>query len=318
LTVKQIVERSKPAIVRVEAEHQRIGTGFAIDKSGVIATNLHVVSGAADIEVHTLDGATYPVKRILGFDLGHDLALLALDLDAPMQTLSIGDSDAVEAGDPVVAIGNPLGMDDTVSDGLISSVRVINENLTLLQISAPISQGSSGGPLFNQKGEVIGLSTAIFADGQNLNIGVPAKYLLALIGNERPMSLDAFAEATPNPEGEEPAAKVDRKVPLYDTTLLDGCTQEQLAEVASAIEDAIEVGAPLYNQGNHKACFKIYEGTAEKWETESGCAGIRQAFQDGLERAGKLDDDTAKAWAMRDTFDGLMDVMLRKTQPPTK
>ena len=311
LTVKQIVERSKPAIVRIEAEHERIGTGFAVDPSGIIATNLHVVAGADEIVVKLLDGTEHPVKRILGFDLDRDLALLALDLEAPMPALRIGDSELVAAGDPVVAIGNPLGvLDYTVSNGLISSVRVLSDELTVLQISAPISQGSSGGPLFNPQGEVIGLATAIFAGGQNLNFAVPSKYLSALLLAETPMSLDAFADATTVPE---PVATVERQVPLHDVALLDGCTQDQMAEVAQAITDAIAVGAPLYNKGDHAACFLIYEGTAEKWEKKSECPGIRKAFREGLDRASALSNDTDKAWAMRDTFDGLMDVMIRKT-----
>ena len=314
LSVKQIVEKSKPAIVRIEAQHERIGTGFAVDPAGVIATNLHVVAGADEIQVRTLDGKTYEVKRVLGFDPDRDLALLALDLQQPMPALPIGDSDLVEAGDPVVAIGNPLGvLDYTVSDGLISSVRVLNEDLTVLQISAPISQGSSGGPLFNPYGEVIGLATAIFAGGQNLNFAVPSKYLAALIQDEKPMSLDAFAEATTVPT---PDVAIERQVPKYDTKLLDGCSNEQLAEVAQAIEEAIEIGAPLYNEGKHKECARIYQLTAERWVKDSQCPGIREAFKEGLDRVGTLSSDTDKAWALRDTFDGLMDVMIRKTSGP--
>jgi hypothetical protein len=313
--VKQIVEKSKPAIVRIEAEHERIGTGFAINPQGVIATNLHVVAGASEIQVRTLDGSTYEVKRILGFDLDRDLALLALDLEKPMPSLPIGDSELVSAGDPVVAIGNPLGvLDYTVSDGLISSVRVLSDQLTVLQISAPISQGSSGGPLFNPYGEVIGLATAIFAGGQNLNFAVPSKYLSALIQDEKPMTLDAFADATTAAgEPHDPEVKIERNVPMYDISILAGCTQDQMAEAAQAITEAIEVGAPLYNEGKHGACFRIYEGAALKLEKSSGCAGIRTAFRAGIDRAASVTSDTEKAWAMRDTFDGLMDVMIRKT-----
>ena len=294
LTPKDIVTRSKPAIVRVESMGgDRVGTGFIVAANGIIATNLHVVAGANDIRVKLLDGTVYPVARIIGVDSKRDLVLLSIDARAPLPILLLGDSNAVSAGDPVVAIGNPLGVFDyTVSDGLISSVRVESPELTVLQISAPISPGSSGGPLFNPFGEVIGIATAI--------------------------SIAQFAEATTPPHDDNDDPRVDeahgiaRHVPHHEIKLLDGCTQSDLEDVARAIDQAIQSGAPLYNQGNREACFRIYEGTAIKYEREAACAGVRSAFGDGLLRANALTDATAKAWALRDTFDGILDVMIRK------
>ncbi|MCB9563106.1 MAG: serine protease [Kofleriaceae bacterium] len=319
MTIKQIVEKSKPAIVRIEADKERVGTGFAIDPQGVIATNLHVVAGAHDIQVRLLDGAVYPVKQILGVDLDRDLALLDIDPPSPMPSLPLGDSEQVSAGDPVIAIGNPLGvLDYTVSDGLISSVRAVSDDLTILQISAPISQGSSGGPLFNPFGEVIGVSTAIFTGGQNLNFGVPSKYIKALVDAPHPMTIDEFAKATsiehdphaaPNPD-----TPIVRAVPVHDVTVLDGCDQAQMAAIAQGISEAISVGAPLYNDGNHEACYRVYEGTALRLERDAACAGVRTAFGDGLTRAGTMATWKEKAWALRDAFDGMLDVILRRAR----
>jgi hypothetical protein len=319
MTVKQIFEKSKPAIVIIEADAQRMGTGFAVDASGIIATNLHVVAGAKAITVRMFDGTAYEVKRVLGFDADRDLALLALDLKTPMPALRLGDSDLIEPGDPVVAIGNPLGvLSYTVSDGLISSVRELSAQLTVLQISAPISQGSSGGPLFNPYGEVIGVATAIFTGGQNLNFAVPSKYLAPMIAAPQQISMADFAVATnfSAEGGDVPEVKIERKVPIHDLAVLDGCSPQQLADVAKGISEAIELGAPLYNAGNIEACFKIYEGTAEHFKRDGGCEGVRQAFGDGLTRATSLATPNEKAWALRDTFDGMLDVMLRKTRKP--
>ena len=320
LTPKDIVARSKPAIVRVESiGGERVGTGFIVAASGVIATNLHVVAGANDIRVKLLDGSIYPVVRIIGVDPKRDLVLLSIDAKAPLPILALGDSNAVSAGDPVVAIGNPLGVFDyTVSDGLISSVRVESPELTVLQISAPISPGSSGGPLFNPFGEVIGIATAIVMGGQDINFGIPTNYLQPLLASKQaPISIAQFVDATtPRRDDDDPrvddARGVARHVPHHDLTLLDGCTQSDLEEIARAIDQAIQSGAPLYNQGNREACFRIYEGTAIKYEREAACPGIRSAFGDGLLRASALTEATAKAWALRDTFDGLLDVMVRK------
>ncbi|MEZ4400735.1 MAG: S1C family serine protease [Kofleriaceae bacterium] len=309
LTPKQIVERSKPAIVRVEVGDDRVGTGFVIDGAGVIATNLHVVVGSADIRVRTLDGAVLTVDRIVALDLDHDLALLGVTVARPLPALTLGDSSVVAAGDPVLAIGNPLGvLDYTVSDGLISSVREVAPDVTLLQISAPISQGSSGGPLFNGFGEVIGVSTAVFTEGQNLNFGVPSKYVVALAARRQPMSVAEFAALT-QPKAPEiivDGVRIVRAVPVHAPTIFDGCAPTAMAEAVQAIEAAIQVGAPIYNRGDRDGCFKIYEATSVKLEHDSTCKGIRDAFGAGLLRASTLPTSAEKAWALRDTFDGLL------------
>jgi S1-C subfamily serine protease len=319
LSAKDIVKASTPAIVRIEAG-DRVGTGFILDPSGLVATNLHVVAGLATIKVRLLDGTTYPVLRIAGVDANRDLAVLDIDPKAPLPVLHLGDSDALVAGDQVTAIGNPLGfLDYSVSAGLVSSVRVVAPELTVLQISVPISQGSSGGPLFNQFGEVIGVTTAIITAGQNLNLAVPGNYLKPLLAHPIALALDEFARKTtehpddgPPPDGATP--RIVRKVPMHQVAFLDGCNRQDIAEVVRTIGEAIASGAPLYNQGNHEACYRIYEGTAEKWEREAPCPGIRTAFGDGLLRASALTSFTEKAWAMRDTFDGLIDVAARWSQ----
>jgi serine protease Do len=249
-----------------------------------------------------------------------DLVLVRFSAPRPMPTLTLGDSNKVSTGDQIVAIGNPLGVfENTVSEGLISSVREVcstkdvQENrsscpgeLTLLQISAPISQGSSGGPLFNQVGEVVGITTAIIAEGQLINFAMPSNYLKPLIARPEPIALDVFAEKT---RAEKIPAGADRaSVPKHPIALLDGCKREDIGEVVQAIQQAIDVGAPLYNKGEIEACFRIYEGTATKLERDAACPGVRTAFGDGLLRANALPDYKAKAWAMRDTFDGLLNV----------
>ena len=313
---KEIVQRSKPAIVRVEDNDGRVGTGFAIDPTGLIATNLHVVVGATEVRVTMLDGSVLPVMRVIAIDPDHDLAIIDVDPPAPMPILVLGDSDKVVAGDPVVAIGNPLGvLDYTVSDGLISSVRQIAPDVTLLQISAPISQGSSGGPLFNPFGEVIGVAVAVSTEGQNLNFAVPSNYVRKLAAHPQPMTMAAFAELTrPRMQPREldvNGIKIVRQVPQHDVALISSCKPDDVTAAVDAVRQAIELGAPLYNQGNHEACFRIYEGTSNKLERDSGCKGIREAFGAGLLRVQTVTSFTEKAWVLRDTFDGLVNVAER-------
>ncbi len=316
LSPKQIAERSKPAIVQIEAGNDRMGTGFIIDPSGLIATNLHVVVGASVIKVRLVDGTVLAVERVIAIDADHDLALLKVEPRGPMPVLPLGDSDKVAAGDPVLAIGNPLGLGYTVSDGLISSVREVNPKVTLLQISAPISQGSSGGPLFNSYGEVIGVATAIFAEGQNLNFGVPSNYVSRLARNPRPVAVAEFAALTSPKEPTITSGdkKIVRKVPRHELAIFDGCNPKDIGEAVQAVSEAIELGAPLYNQGNHEACYRIYEGASSKLERDSACKGVREAFGVGLLRASTLADPTERAWALRDAFDGVIDAAMRFAQ----
>ncbi|WP_428266622.1 S1C family serine protease [Haliangium sp.] len=321
LAPAEIAQRSMPAIVRVEARSGQgsgVGTGFVIASEGRIATNLHVIGGSSEIEVVLLDGTRLPVPTIAAIDPERDLAVLLVTPPEALPVLNLGDSDVVLAGDPVVAIGNPLGvLDYTVSDGLISSVRRVSEELTVLQISAPISQGSSGGPLFNRYGEVIGIATFIAGSGQNLNFGIPSNYLRSLLGRDDGLTPAALNEelarrldARPRPTGG--GLSIRRQVPEHDLSLLDGCREESMVEAVEGITKAIQSGAPLYNQGNHEACYRIYEGAAIRLERELDCPGLRDALGQGLLRAGTLDDYTAKAWAMRDAFDGVLDVIERR------
>lgn len=332
LTIKELVKRSKPAIVRITmraGEGGGFGTGFVVDGGGDIVTNLHVIAGADEVEVELLSGEKLKVAHIKAYDVERDLAILRVEPTSALPTLALKDSDAVEAGDPVIAIGNPLGvLDYTVSDGLISSVRPISKSLTVLQVSAPISQGSSGGPLFASDGGVIGVVRAYSSQGQNLNFGIPSNYLRPMLARDEQLSLadlndtllKAIAEAQAAAQaagqgagqgGNQPG-RVRRQVPKHATAKFTGCSVADLGEVASEIENAISSGAPVYNQGNHEGCYRIYEGTALRLERGSSCQAVRDALGQGLLRASTQTSPSLKAWAMRDAFDGLLDVIARK------
>jgi serine protease Do len=319
----EIAQRSKPAIVRIEVrapQAQGMGTGFVLSADGRVATNLHVIGGATEIDVVLLDGTRLPVAEIAAMDPARDLAVLNVKPTRPLATLPLGNSDDIQAGDPVVAISNPLGvLDYTVSDGLISSIRQVSGELTILQISAPISQGSSGGPLFNQYGEVIGVATFISGAGQNLNFGIPSNYLKPLLARNDRLTPAALAEAIQREYGaaqqQQQRGGIVRQVPRHELTVLDGCSRDALDQALEEITKAIRTGAPLYNDGNHEACFRIYEGTAIRLERELACPGVRDALGQGLLRASTIEDFTNKAWAMRDAFDGVLDVIMRKLEP---
>lgn len=325
MTAREIVERYKPAIVRIEnsmGAQLGVGTGFIVTPGGRIATNLHVIAGGGDLQVKLADGSEHKVTGVVAFDMGRDLAIIEIDAPTKMPTVRIGNSDKVSPGDSVVAIGNPMRFDFTVSDGLISSVRPVEDDV-ILQISAPISQGSSGGPLFNSFGEVIGVATMVSARGQNLNFGVPINYLRPLLRKKGSESMEEFAKRF---EKEAPSqliktdqGVIHREVPAHELALLEGCSNEQLLNVFKGINNAIELGAPVYNEGDHQGCYGIYEQTAAHYERDDKlCKGLRDAFGGGLLKAETKSDWTAKAWAMRDTFDGVLNLLVLKARSQSK
>lgn len=168
------------------------GTGFLIDTQGTIATNHHVIGGAQKISIKFLNGAKYQTVELLAEDSSRDLALLRVNLDTPTEgkkgeviPLVLGNSDTVEVGERAISIGNPLGLEHTLTDGLVSARRIY-EGKTWIQMSVPVSPGNSGGPLFNMRGEVIGVTTAQVMGGlggraQNLNLAVPVNALKNMI-----------------------------------------------------------------------------------------------------------------------------------------
>ncbi len=164
-----------------------VGSGFVIDRSGIIATNWHVVAGAYEIVVNFSDGSSSSATVLSATRVG-DVALLKVDVGHPLAVAHWGDSDKVQIGDPVVAIGNPLGLGMSVSSGIVSA---LNRNIMetpyddFIQTDAAINHGNSGGPLFNMKGEVIGIDTALVSPttgSAGLGFAIPASNAQFVIG----------------------------------------------------------------------------------------------------------------------------------------
>lgn len=149
-----------------------------------IATNLHVVEGSASGYAKLIGKKTkYEIVGISAVDQKRDLAILSV-VGLGARVLSLGDSDTVLVGETVYAVGNPHGLEGTFSQGVVSGVRTVGTD-KLIQLTASISPGSSGGPVMNDSGNVIGVSVATFRKGQNLNFAIPSNYLTALISNIR-------------------------------------------------------------------------------------------------------------------------------------
>jgi serine protease Do len=159
---------------RFPQRQRSLGSGFVIDDAGYIVTNHHVVEGADDIDVQFSNGKQYKAS-LVGADVKTDLALLKIKPQGQLPTVPLGDSDLLQTGDWVIAVGNPFGLQHTVTAGIVSARdRVIGAGPydDFIQTDASINPGNSGGPLFDQRGRVIGIATAIFSrSGGNIGIG---------------------------------------------------------------------------------------------------------------------------------------------------
>ncbi|HTZ19075.1 MAG TPA: Do family serine endopeptidase [Dissulfurispiraceae bacterium] len=167
-----------------EMKQSSLGSGFIIDKDGFIITNNHVVEGADEIKVRLVDGREFRA-RVIGRDPKTDLALIKISsIFKELPVLPLGDSDKIRVGDWVLAVGNPFGLENTVTQGILSARgRELGGGPfdSFLQTDAPINPGNSGGPLVNLKGEVIGINTAIIAAGQGIGFAIPSNVAKKII-----------------------------------------------------------------------------------------------------------------------------------------
>lgn len=157
------------------------GSGFFIGTEGNILTNYHVIKGSTHTQIKTADGKVYSGNKILREDGESDLILFSVDIrESDVSPLSITTS-FPEVGERVLVIGNPLGFEKTVSDGIVSAIREISLKGKVIQLTAPISSGSSGSPVINMKGDVIGIATFQSPKGQNLNFAIPGERIVKFL-----------------------------------------------------------------------------------------------------------------------------------------
>lgn len=192
----EIFRHASPAVLSAEVLDPRTnapmwgGTAFLVNSSGILVTNYHVVNGATRMEIRWPDGKSLRSLSVLALDPQNDLALLKIPVSGA-EYVPLACNARPEVGTKVFTIGNSLGpLENTFSEGLISGIRNLDGH-TVIQISAPISHGNSGGPLLNSLGEVIGVTAATLKGGQSLNFAIPVSYVCQLMaGKHTPMDLE--------------------------------------------------------------------------------------------------------------------------------
>jgi S1-C subfamily serine protease len=196
------------------------GSGFLVTEDGKLMTNLHLLTGAASAIVKFSDGGFYEVEGFLGTDAHKDIAILKIHAPGKeFPFLRMADAHQVQVGQHVVAIGSPLALEGSVSDGIISAVRNgrelsidVSDDFKVFQTTAPVSPGSSGGALLNMQGEAIGIVSFGFVEGQNLNFAIPVEYARSLISNE---SVRTLVELPSDRTNSESTGAVTRLVGTY-------------------------------------------------------------------------------------------------------
>ena len=245
-TAPQIAEKALAATVYLEMQDSKglplgFGSGFFV-RDNLIATNYHVIEGAAR-GTSKLVGqfSTYTIEGVTATDKTNDLALLKVTVSG-IKPLPLGNSSDVKIGETVYVAGNPKGLEGTFSNGIISSRRYQYAK-ERLQMTAPISPGSSGGPVLNSKGEVIGISFMTLVGGQNLNFAIPSRYLTELLPESKPA---------------KPLAQGNRSISA-ETYFTWGNTKYHLGDYKGAITDytqairlKLDYAEAYYNRGNAK------------------------------------------------------------------
>jgi S1-C subfamily serine protease len=217
VTIARDATKSTVAVVTSDSSGKALtqGSGFLVSGDGKVLTNYHVIAGADSAIVKFPDGEFFEVDGFLGADPERDLAILKIRATGKeFPFIRLGADDNIEVGEHIVAIGSPLALEGTISDGIVSAIRDGNElssrlpsGLRVIQITAPISPGSSGGALLNMRGEVIGITSFGVISGQNLNFAIPIKFARPLIASEQ---VKRLSELVPRSSKNESAQGITR------------------------------------------------------------------------------------------------------------
>lgn len=299
---RRLAARSANSLVLLEMPGRQ-GAGFIVSADGLVATNLHVVLGVDEIHALLADGRTLAVEEVVAMDEKRDLAVLRVAA-AGLEALSLSKEGWPEEGAGLL-VPLPGGR---MTRTQVGSVQVLGEELTLLELEEGVEEDDSGAPVLDSAGQVVGVATCALADGRPVTLAIPARYLREALQAPEPQPLSALAL-------ERHRSVRQRRVPEHSLALLEGCATDSVESIATSLMDAIQVGAPAYNEGDIEGCYRLYARTAEQLITERpDCPGAQRALREGLLRCEQLESVDDKAWAMRDTFDGLLGVIERWIQ----
>jgi S1-C subfamily serine protease len=256
LSTRDLAKKASASMVTVTTPTGQ-GSGVIVDATGVFVTNLHVVRGDTTASVKLANGDVYDDVAVVDVDERKDLVLLKIKAFGLIPAV-LGNSDQEQAGDRVVLIGSPRGLEQSVSDGLISGVRDSGEGYRLFQTSAAASPGSSGGGMFNEFGELIGIVSSKLMNGENLNFGIPVNYMRGLLSSQSRMTLTELAEKfAPDTDGDADVA--------VTATASTSVSPGTLARIATILSDsalpwtkATDTSWTTEFKGDHRATVTVF------------------------------------------------------------
>ena len=199
-TVAEVTAKTSPSVVMIRgktADGAIVGSGFLVSKDGKIATNLHVIRDLKSAGAQLANGEVFDSITVLAFDERKDLAVIKVP-GFDLQDIALGNSNELRIGEPVIAIGNPRGLEGTVTTGIVSAIRddIVGGGFKVIQTDAAINPGNSGGPLLNSRGLVIGVVSSKLRASEGLNFAIPVNYLRGMLDNLlQPMTLEQMRAA---------------------------------------------------------------------------------------------------------------------------
>jgi hypothetical protein len=248
LTAAEVFAKNQASIVVVETP-TGLGSGVVVGGDGLIVTNFHVVEGASKASVKLANGDVYDTVRVAAVDQRRDLILLRV-AGFGLPAAQIGDSEAAKVGESVYAIGAPKGLELSISDGIVSAIRNSDDGYRVLQTTAAISNGSSGGGLFDTRGMLIGVTTFKIRGGENLNFALPSNYVRGLMAlSDVTMSLDEMNNRYP---AQDQARSASASAPLLYPRL------------AVSYRAASSGARMLVNQMGETATITLYNANAQQ------------------------------------------------------
>src|ERR1043165_9163177 len=289
-TLPALVKRVKTAVVAIatydsNGEALTTGSGFFLTP-GQVVTNLHVIRGAARAEIKTLDGKgkVYPVTGALAVDEEGDLALLGIDMPLDRIRSTELARELPDEGEQIFVIGNPLKLEGSVSDGIVSAVREVPNSYRIIQITAPISHGNSGSPVFNLKGQVLGVVTIKVTNGQNINLAIAAARVAQLtVGKLQPLSELALKGKGDVAESLYKSGLDSLWLGNYDNAL--GYFENAANKNPKRAETWVQVGYCRVKQGKAQEAIRAYQQALQLKPTD---ADIHNKLGDAYYYLGRL------------------------------
>ena len=244
MNTAQIVEKIGPAVALVLTEssysgESSQGSGVLIDDLRTIVTNVHVVEGSKEVKILFPDGQEFFVNGYVSADENRDLVMIRLPKNVKgISPVPLNIDNAIMIGQNVVAIGNPQGLVNSVSEGIISGIREFEPGTRVLQTTAALSPGSSGGGLFNRSGQLLGVTTFLHRNGQNLNFAFPMEYALPLLQEEhiRPFSNLKSPSFASNTKDQSKSVFVTRTGKKFH---ISGCRHLRKSAIPMPLSDAV-------------------------------------------------------------------------------